>query len=324
MARPLRVEYPGAFYHVISRGNAGDDIFKSVRDREKFYKYLQLASERFAIKIHAFCLMTNHYHLLVETPEANLSRAIQWVNVSYAVYFNRKRFRKGHLFQGRYKAILVEADEYLKHLSRYVHLNPLRARMVKDLSSYPWSSYTSYTGASEPPIWLEMAWLLTLFGSRRQEAQKAYREFVESVDAHSLKSPEVDLKGGFILGSEDFEQWVKKVFLSEMPDEKEMPQLRNLKPTVSAERILGKVCTVYGCSCEDLQAKGRKRNLPRDVSIYLTRSLTKLSSKEIGEIYGGVSGAAITMVSRKIATLLNTEKKFRREIEQLRRSIFNI
>jgi putative transposase len=130
MARPLRVEYPGAFYHVMHRGNAGEDIFISSRDREKFLEYLAISVKRYEIKIHTYCLMTNHYHLLVETPHPNLSQAIKWVNVSYAAYFNRKRRRAGHLFQGRFKSILVDADEYLKHLSRYIHLNPLRANMV--------------------------------------------------------------------------------------------------------------------------------------------------------------------------------------------------
>ena len=106
MDRPLRVEYPGAFYHVINRGNAGENIFKSLRDREKFIDYLETASSRYSIRIHTYCLMTNHYHLLVETPEANLSRTIQWINVSYAVYFNVKRQRRGHLFQGRFKALI--------------------------------------------------------------------------------------------------------------------------------------------------------------------------------------------------------------------------
>ena len=123
MARPLRVEYPGAFYHVMNRGNAGDSIFKSKKDRERFLECLEKAVERFSLRIHTYCMMGNHYHLLVETLEPNLSKAMQWIHVSYAAYFNRKRDRVGHLFQGRFKAILVEADEYLKQLSRYIHLN---------------------------------------------------------------------------------------------------------------------------------------------------------------------------------------------------------
>jgi len=128
MARPLRIEYPGAFYHVMHRGNAKSNIFLSDRDREKFFEYLDSSVERFELKIHTYCLMTNHYHLIVETPQPNLSQAIKWINVSYAAYFNRKRQRSGHLFQGRFKAIVVDADAYLKHLSRYIHLNPIRAK----------------------------------------------------------------------------------------------------------------------------------------------------------------------------------------------------
>jgi len=127
LARPLRIEYPGAFYHVMHRGNGGSDIFKSIRDREKLFEYFGKAVERYNLKIHTYCLMTNHYHLLIETPQPNLSQALRWINGSYAMYFNRKRGRSGHLFQGRFKAILVDADEYLKHLSRYIHLNPIRA-----------------------------------------------------------------------------------------------------------------------------------------------------------------------------------------------------
>lgn len=163
MARSLRIEYPGVYYHVIHRGNAGEAIFRSKRDREKFLEYLAKAVERFGIKVHTYCLMTNH-HFLVETLEANLSRAIQWVNVSYAAYFNRKRQRRGHLFQERFKSIIVDADEYLKHLSRYIHLNPLRAKMVEQLISYPRSSYPAFAGKEKVPcrthsIILRFLWL---------------------------------------------------------------------------------------------------------------------------------------------------------------------
>ena len=130
MTRPLRIEYPGAYYHVVNRGNNQENIFKNDRDREKFIEYLERATDRFSTIIHSYCLMDNHYHLLVETLEANLSLSMQWINVSYATYFNRKRGRRGHLFQGRFKEILIDADDYLKHLSRYIHLNPVRAKMV--------------------------------------------------------------------------------------------------------------------------------------------------------------------------------------------------
>ena len=138
MARPLRITYPGAFYHITSRGNERKNIFKSQRDREQFLIYLESATERYGAKIHVYCLMSNHYHLLLETPLANLSQIMRHINGAYTTYFNIKRERAGHLFQGRYKAILVEMDEYAQELSRYIHLNPVRAGIAEMPEQYPW------------------------------------------------------------------------------------------------------------------------------------------------------------------------------------------
>ncbi len=138
MARPLRITYPGAFYHITSRGNERKNIFKSQRDREQFLRYLESATERYGAKIHVYCLMSNHYHLLLETPLANLSQIMRHINGAYTTYFNIKRERAGHLFQGRYKAILVEMDEYAQELSRYIHLNPVRAGIAEMPEQYPW------------------------------------------------------------------------------------------------------------------------------------------------------------------------------------------
>ena len=169
MARPLRIEYPNAYYHVINRGNAGENIFLNERDKEKFLEYLSIAAERFSLIIHTYCLMSNHYHLVVETPKANLSRAIQWLNVSYATYFNRKRDRKGHLFQGRFKSIVIDADEYLAQLSHYIHLNPVRVKMVVNPADYPWSSYSLFIGKDKKPDWFDTS-LLAYFGKKKKAA----------------------------------------------------------------------------------------------------------------------------------------------------------
>jgi len=131
MARPLRITYPGAFYHETSQGYERKDVFKSKRDREKFLEYFESATKRYNAVIHVFCLMDNHYHLLLETPSGNLPQIMQHINGAYTTYFNVKRGRFGHLFQGRYKAILVDIDEYAKELSRYIHLNPVRANWLK-------------------------------------------------------------------------------------------------------------------------------------------------------------------------------------------------
>ena len=164
MGRPLRIEYSGAHYHVTSRGNEQKDVFKSQKDRERFLSYLESAVLRYGAVIHAYCLMSNHYHLLVETPSGNLSQIMKHINGAYTNYFNVKRKRAGHLFQGRYKAILIEADEYAKELSRYIHLNPVRVGMVSRPEDYQWSSYRDYIGQRKTPDWLKREFIIGYFG----------------------------------------------------------------------------------------------------------------------------------------------------------------
>jgi REP element-mobilizing transposase RayT len=324
MARPLRVEYPGAFYHVINRGNTGQDLFKSLRDREKFLEYLETATTRFLIRIHTYCLMTNHYHLLVETPEANLSRAMQWINVSYAVYFNTKRERHGHLFQGRFKSVLVEADEYLKPLSRYIHLNPVRAKMIGSASDYPWSSYSFFIGKKKAPKWLESDWLLSQFGGNQRGSHKNYQAYVEDVDAEFLKDPSKEVTGGFILGDEGFVKWVKEQFLSSQADDKEKPQLKRLRSRVDMKDIVSIVGKSFGSEPEQIFAKGKKKNTARDVAIYLSRILTGKGGNELGLIFGNVTGAAITMRYKAVHDEIKKNRKLKSRINRLTNKINNI
>jgi len=324
VARALRVEYPGAFYHVLNRGNNQENLFRSGRDREKFLDYLKKVKERFSLVIHTYCLMNNHYHLLIETQQPNLSEAIQWLNVSYAAYFNRRYRRHGHLFQGRFKAILIEADEYLKPLSRYIHLNPVRTGLVSAPDAYFWSSYRALIGKAKPPSFLEVDWLLSNFGRKKREAMQKYRAFVESVDMRNLKNPYEDATGGFILGREAFVNWVKETFLSKRDDEKEIPQLRSLKPRVPPKRVINEVCKEFGRSLEQVLERGRKGNWPREVAIYLTKELSGLTCKDLGIYFGGVSGALVTMMSNHIAREKAGDRTLETKIEKIKRRILNI
>ena len=321
MARALRIEYPGAFYHVMHRGNAGSDIFQSERDRERFLEYLGKAVERYGLRIHTYCLMTNHYHLLIETPEPNLSQAIKWINVSYSAYFNRKQRRSGHLFQGRYKAILVDADEYLLHLSRYIHLNPIRARMVEDLKDHPWSSYPVFGGYAKAPEWLETYWLLSLFEKNQKHAKRRYRGFVESVQNEEIVDPSADIEGGFILGGVDFVNWVKDSFLNKDLADKEIPQLRSLKPKLTPENLLPVVCEEFDCEHDLIIQKGKKRNLVRDVAIYLSREMTGESGVSLGRYFGGISGSGVTLRYNYIADKIKRDRKLRERINKIRKKI---
>lgn len=323
MTRPLRIEFPGAFYHVMHRGNAGSDIYKSVRDREKFLEYMGKAAARYEIKIHTYCLMTNHYHLLIETPQPNLSQAIKWINVSYVAYFNRKRERSGHLFQGRFKAVVIDADEYLKHLSRYIHLNPVRAGIVDFCKDYPWSSYPVFSGYAKAPDWLETQWLLSLFGANRKIARKRFRDFVESVQSETIENPSKDTISGAILGGADFVNRIKRNYLSKAPDTKEKPQLKKLKPKLTAEDLMPVICKEFACSREAILRKGKKGNLARDTAIYLSREMTGESGVALG-CYFSISGAGITIRHAIIAEKIEKDRKLKRRINSIQKTIINI
>jgi putative transposase len=220
MARPLRLELAGGLYHVTSRGDGREDIYLSDADREVWLEVFAQVCKRINWVCHAWCQMSNHYHLLIETPEANLSKGMRQLNGVYTQRFNRIHGRVGHVFQGRYKAILVERDSYLLELARYVVLNPLRAGMVKRLETWPWSSYLATCGQTAAPEWLQTDWLLAQFGRQRASAMRKYVQFVH--EGTRLPSVWTQLQGQIFLGSEAFvkkmqTQIEKKPALDEIP-----------------------------------------------------------------------------------------------------------
>ena len=323
MARPLRVEYPGAFYHVMNRGNAGEVLYKTKKDRERFLENIENAAKRFSLKVHTYCLMGNHYHLIVETLEPNLSRAMQWLHVSYAAYFNRKRNRVGHLFQGRFRAILVDAEEYLIPLSRYIHLNPVRARIVKNPADYVWSSYGAFIGKIRPFSWLDTELVISQFGKREKQAQEKYKNYVEGIDIKKLENPANDLSGGFILGSLDFVDWVKEAFLSSRKEENEIPKLKQLKPKVDVETVVKVVAAEFDHNEKEIRLKGRKGNLPRDMAIYLARGLTGEPGVELGKYFGNISGAGITVRCKNLESKMVKDKNLNSRVKRLKNRIIN-
>lgn len=202
MVRPLRIEYPNALYHVTTRGNEKKAIFKKARDRELFLNTLADVNKRYNWICHAYCLMNNHYHLLVETPDGNLSVGMRQLNGVYTQHFNKQYRRSGHLFQGRYKAILIQKDSHLLEVCRYVVLNPVRAQIVNNPEEWESSSYRATAGFEKPHGCLSPAWILSLFGSSMSINAKRYRRFVmEGIGKDSIW---MDVKGQSFLGSEDF------------------------------------------------------------------------------------------------------------------------
>lgn len=202
MARPLRIEYDGAVYHLTSRGNARKAIYGDDADRQLFLETLRNVTKRYNWLCHAYCLMNNHYHLVIETPDGNLSRGMRQLNGVYTQAYNARHHRVGHIFQGRYKAILIQKDSHLLEVSRYVVLNPVRAKAVQRPEQWQWSSYRGTAGKEAPPPGLTTDWILGQLGPRRKQAEERYKEFVHAgIGARGMWD---EVKGQSILGEEPF------------------------------------------------------------------------------------------------------------------------
>jgi len=310
MARALRIVYPGVFYHVASRGNERKNIFLNKRDREQFLSYLESATVRYGALIHVYCLMSNHYHLLVETPRGNLSQIMKHVNGAYTTYFNVKRRRAGHLFQGRYKAILVDKDEYARQLSVYIHLNPVRARIIAKPGEYEWSSYRAYAGSASTSQWLHREFILSFFASNEKTAQKRYRDFVEGQAGRECPNPFEHVTASTVLGGESFVEWVRKKFLKEAQADRELPAVRQLAGRPGFEAIRSAVEDLF----MDDRAKARR------VGLYLCRRHTGLKLKEIGAAYG-VGESAVTQASRRVAEEMKQNVSVRKSVGMLEREL---
>lgn len=242
MSRPLRIELAGGLYHVTSRGDGREAIYFEDGDRVKWLEVLGQVCDRFNWRVHAWCQMTNHYHLVIETPEANLSQGMRQLNGVYTQHVNRAYKRVGHVFQGRYKAILVERDSYLLELARYVVLNPVRADMVKGPRQWRWSSYRAMVGATEAPEWLVTDWLLGQFGQVRARAVQKYMDFVR--EGVGLPSIWQHLEGQIYLGSEAFvkhmqqlgEKSATNARIAEVPRAQRRPKVPSLQTLATRHR----------------------------------------------------------------------------------------
>ncbi len=310
MARPLRIIFPGAFYHITARGNEQKAIFKSKRDREKFLEYLSSATERYSAVIHAFCLMDNHYHLLLETPLADLPQIMRHINGAYTTYFNIKRARNGHLFQGRYKAILVQKDAYAKELTRYIHLNPVRAQMAKTPADYHWSSYKAYIGATEAPDWLHCDFILAYFGQKRARAQKGYRDFVMALVDRKYESPLIKATGTLVLGSTEFIKSIKERYLGDQKSNRDIPALRQIHKGLS-------MGTVMDLVAEALQKHPRQI---RNASIYLCRKHTGQKLRNIGKQFG-ISDAAVSQVCKRFRKRMESDQNLEKTIAKIEKKL---
>ena len=299
MARPLRISFAHAVYHVTARGNERKAIFRGNGDRKRFTQILVEMVEQYKVMCYAWVLMDNHYHLLIETPQPNLSSAIRHLNGVYTQVFNRRHHRVGHLFQGRFTSILVEKESYLLELCRYVVLNPVRAGMVKHPREWRWSSYSNTSGETQVPSWLTVDWLLGQFGKQQTIAQRAYRQFVEE-GMVKQESPWFNLRSQIYLGSEVFLEETQSRL--EEGKDPEIPEVQKRPATPRIEALLKKVTQDYEEEVGDMVKPTRRPSEARRVGIYLARREAGLEFKQIGEIFGmgytGVSRCVSEMAKR--------------------------
>ncbi len=299
----------------MNRGRRGETVFSDQADYETFLAVVREAAELFGARVAAYCLMSNHYHLLLQTPRGNIARVMRQINGLYTQHYNRRHGADGQLFRGRYKGILVEEDSYLLELLRYIHRNPVRAGMVKDIADYPWSSHHGYVSRAKKWEWLTKRNLLGMFSSAPARAKKAYLNFVYLSDSPELTEFFGKKKLASVLGSEGFIEWIKAKYYLEKRDE-EVPESKTLAPSIVA--IKQAVCNAYGVEEEVLSLTRRGQlNTPRNVGIYLCRKVAGLRLAEIGVVFGICKSSSVSSVIQRTERLLAEDKKLGRKVSKL-------
>ena len=321
MARPLRLEFEGAFYHVTARGNERKNIYTGETDYQKFLTYVKEAQKKYGMVVHAYVLMTNHYHLLLETPEANLSRAMHHINSSYTTYINVKQKRCGHLFQGRYKSILIERDSYLTELSRYIHLNPVRAGLVDRPEAYQYSSYLAYTTSKGDYI-ANSDLVLGALSADKKEARAKYKTFVEAAIGKEMESPVRNSYGGIMLGKERFIKETLKRIKKDYLSKGEVAQRKALRNIYGMDEILDHVAAKYKATTAEI-LKG-KPALAKKTAIYLIRKNSGLSNREVGTRFGGLSYSAVAKICKRLEDEIKRSPSVRKVVAGIERNMSNV
>jgi REP element-mobilizing transposase RayT len=309
MARKLRIHFSGAVYHVMLRGNAGDPVFFADRDRYRFYLILQSAAETYGCRFHAFCLMTNHIHLVMEVGEMPLSRIMQNISLRFTKWINTSQRRTGHVFQGRYKALLIDADPYLLELVRYVHLNPVRAGIVPSVDDWPWTGHRAYLGKETLP-WLMTEWVLSMLAPNIGKARSAYNAFIADGFGEGRRD---DFHSGTcegrLLGDDNFVDAA-------------LGKANQQRQTTTVADILSVVSCMYGKSLEELQAPGKSRPYTeaRAMASLLVQEMPHLSLTELAKMLHR-DIAPLGRVGRRLRDQGVKDESIGRQVEKLRKEL---
>ncbi len=338
MARPLRIEYHGAWYHFTCRGNEKNAIFKDDGDRETFLNILQESIEKYKVELHGYVLMDNHFHLILHTPLGNLNRFAQRFNTAYTGYYNRRHKRVGHLYQGRYKAVLVDKDAYLLELSRYIHLNPVRIQKVykqrlsdrlAQLRNYRWSSNRGYGFVRYRDNFVCYSSVLGYLGGDNDDGRKRYREFVEEGLTKEIESPFKDVKGQVVLGETGFVDWVYQNVLKKNKgklDLTEQPGSKKLIKEIHVDKIVDQICETFMVERNQLLKRRSNAQEARMVLIELCCRYLLLhkSLREIGRELGGLTVGGMSHARKRLQERLKQNDFLRSQFNRCVIALDNI
>jgi putative transposase len=318
MARPWRVQFPDAVYHVTSRGNSRQDIFLDIKDRQDFLTGLGAAVERFNLHVFAFCLMSNHFHLFLRTPDANLSAAMQWLNGTYTQRFNRRHDRNGHLFQGRYKGVLVADDLHWLHLTAYIHLNPVRAGLVQDPGSWEWSSFREYTRSHKRFAWVREGEVLSRFGLTDRARRRNYRRHLVALSGRPPSFWE-DIRQAVFFGHR--EKWDELIRDHPPAGRREaVPEFRqSFQKPADFEAELSRVAEAFGVLPEGIM-NGRRVGHVRPALYYHLVITCGLSVTRTADLMH-VSAMAVSSGIRRVRDKMERDKNLERKLKAI---MFNV
>jgi REP element-mobilizing transposase RayT len=315
MSRPLRIQYPDAWYHVMNRARRGQVLYPAKEDMVTFLDLLKETATMFNLKVSAYCLMPTHYHLLVQTPDANLDRCMRHLNGVYTQRYNVRNKCDGTLFRGRYKSILVDADTYLLELVRYIHRNPLRAGLADKIDAYAWSSHQGYLSDASEWGWLHKDFVLKMLARYKAVQIKKYKQFVGKQDAEHLVSVFEKANLPSMLGGKVFIKWVKANFFKGKIH-KDVPQTKLLAP--ARQGIIQVVCDDYEVAEKDLMAVRRGVvNEPRDMAIYLLRTVCGEPLMKIGATFGMARYSSVSSAVDRIKTRQANDAKLAKRVSGL-------
>lgn len=309
MARALRINFEGAYYHVMNRGRGKERIFRDKKDFETFLGIIREACRSCRVEITAYCLMNNHYHLLVHTPNANLSQFMRQINGVYTQKYNRRYHIDGTLFRGRYKAIVVQEEFYLIRVIRYIHQNPQKAGIVKKAEEYPWVSHPYFLKGEERD-WLKFLGIISKVWAQGSQGQRAYREFMEQREDKDLEDFYKAKKRAFIFGEDQYADEISQKYIFSQRYDREVPERRRREIQRQAGRVEEIICQEFKLTTEGLKRSIRgKTNIPRSIAIKLIRDVSGMGLKEIAQRYGIGNARSISAFCARVRQRCEEDKR---------------